>query len=255
MAKRVSESSTSSTCLPCAAKNSATVVAASAARMRISGDWSEVETTTTERANPSSPSESSQKLAHLAAALAHQAHHRHIGLGVARHHADQRAFAHARPAEDAHPLAPAHGQQRVDARGCRCPAASRIGTRSSGERTAPSSGSVFASGRRRPRRSARPAHSAPAPSAPAPPRSRACTPSAATGSPKRIPSVVSTGIDSTFDPRNPITSARCGGPVLVLDLAALAHRGQRARRLDGLAHRLEHLPAPAPGLPRSSRAK
>ena len=60
MAKRVSESSTKSTCFPWAAKYSATVVAASAALIRSSGDWSEVETTTTERARPSTPSASSR---------------------------------------------------------------------------------------------------------------------------------------------------------------------------------------------------
>ena len=65
-----------------------------------------------------------KKLAHLAAALAHQAHHRHIGFGVARHHADQRALAHARPAEDAHALPAAHGQQRIEHANARCPAAS-----------------------------------------------------------------------------------------------------------------------------------
>ena len=60
MAKRVSESTTSSTCLPCAQKYSAIVVAASAARMRSNGDWSEVETTTTERCKPSGPIASSR---------------------------------------------------------------------------------------------------------------------------------------------------------------------------------------------------
>src|SRR5579883_1498985 len=60
MANRVSESTTSKTFLPCALKYSATVVAASAARMRNSGDWSEVETTTVERASPSAPIASSR---------------------------------------------------------------------------------------------------------------------------------------------------------------------------------------------------
>ncbi len=60
MANRVSESSTSSTCFPCAAKNSATVVAARAALMRSNGDWSDVETTTTDRERPCSPSASSR---------------------------------------------------------------------------------------------------------------------------------------------------------------------------------------------------
>ncbi len=89
------------------------------------------------------PANRVKKLAHLAPALAHQAHHRHIGLGVARHHADQRALAHARSAEDAHALAAAHGQQRVDGANAGAQRLA-IGTRSSGERTAPSSGSVIA---------------------------------------------------------------------------------------------------------------
>ena len=129
MANRVSESSTSNTFLPWAAKNSATVVAASAARMRMSGDWSEVETTTTDRARPSAPSESRKKLAHLATALTHQSHHRHLGLGVARHHADQRALAHTRAAKDAHALAAPHGQQRID-RANACAQRLPMGTRS-----------------------------------------------------------------------------------------------------------------------------
>ncbi len=53
---------TRSTCFPCAAKYSAMVVAASAARIRESGGWSEVETTTTgTRAMPSSPIAPSRK--------------------------------------------------------------------------------------------------------------------------------------------------------------------------------------------------
>ena len=60
IAKRVSESTTSNTFLPAPQKYSATAVAASAARMRNSGDWSEVDTTTTERSRPSSPRASSR---------------------------------------------------------------------------------------------------------------------------------------------------------------------------------------------------
>src|ERR1700738_2162868 len=39
-----------------------------------------------------------------------------------------------------------------------------------------------------------------------------------------------------------------GAATLIEDLAALAYRRQRPRRLDGLPHGLEHLAAPAPGL-------
>jgi len=49
MAMRVNESRISSTLLPRELKYSATAVAASAPRMRSTGDWSEVETMTTER--------------------------------------------------------------------------------------------------------------------------------------------------------------------------------------------------------------
>jgi hypothetical protein len=55
-----------------------------------------------------------EEFAHFAPALAHQPHHNHLGVAVARHHADQRAFAHARSAEDAHPLAAPHAQHAVD---------------------------------------------------------------------------------------------------------------------------------------------
>ena len=84
-----------------------------AARMRISGDWSEVETTTTERASPSSPSEPSTKLPHLAPTLAYQANHRNIRFGVARHDADQRALAHSRTSKDADTLPSSHREQSV----------------------------------------------------------------------------------------------------------------------------------------------
>ncbi len=50
----------------------------------------------------------------LAAALADQADHDHIGLRVARHHAQQHALAHARAGKQAQALAAPHGEQRVD---------------------------------------------------------------------------------------------------------------------------------------------
>jgi hypothetical protein len=72
--------------------------------MRSKGDWSEVETTTRVL----------KKLDHLAAALTHQPDYRYIGFGVSRHHADQGALAHARPAEYSHPLPSAYGQQGIE---------------------------------------------------------------------------------------------------------------------------------------------
>ncbi|OPZ01963.1 MAG: hypothetical protein BWZ09_02615 [Alphaproteobacteria bacterium ADurb.BinA305] len=55
MAKRVTESSSSSTLLPCARYASATAVAVKALRTRNGAGWSEVATTTTLRLSPSSP--------------------------------------------------------------------------------------------------------------------------------------------------------------------------------------------------------
>jgi hypothetical protein len=55
-----------------------------------------------------------KEIAHLAAALADQAYDGDICLGVAGHHADQRAFADTGAAEDADTLAAAHGEKRID---------------------------------------------------------------------------------------------------------------------------------------------
>ncbi|OIQ71018.1 hypothetical protein GALL_473680 [mine drainage metagenome] len=55
-AKRVIESARNRTCAPASRKCSATVIAAQAQRRRVSGDWSEVAVTTTDRAIPSGPS-------------------------------------------------------------------------------------------------------------------------------------------------------------------------------------------------------
>ena len=74
MAKRVRESTTSSTFLPRWQKYSAMAVAASAPRMRSSGDWSEVETTTTDRL-AAFLAQRLQKLADLASALPNQPEH------------------------------------------------------------------------------------------------------------------------------------------------------------------------------------
>jgi hypothetical protein len=51
---------------------------------------------------------------HLAAAFADQADHDHVGLGVARHHAQQHRLADAGTGEQAHALAAADGQHGVD---------------------------------------------------------------------------------------------------------------------------------------------
>ena len=50
------------------------------------------------------------EILHLAAALADQSDHRHVCLGVARHHAEQHRLADAGPREQADALAAAHRQ-------------------------------------------------------------------------------------------------------------------------------------------------
>ena len=50
----------------------------------------------------------------LAAPLAHQRDHVDVGGDVSKHHAEERALAHAAAREDAHALSLAAGQQRVD---------------------------------------------------------------------------------------------------------------------------------------------
>ena len=54
------------------------------------------------------------ELVDLAAALADQGDDDHVGRGVAGHHAQEHALAHARAGEDPHPLPLAAGQQAVD---------------------------------------------------------------------------------------------------------------------------------------------
>ena len=211
MAKRVSESSTSNTFLPCAAKNSATVAAASAALMRISGDWSEVETTTTERVRPSTPSESS------------------------RNSPTSRPRSPTRPTTvtsasvlrvimPINVLLPTPDPPKMPTRWPRptvnmasstrmpVPSGVRMGARSSGERTAPSRGRSTETAGGRPASIGAPSAFSTLPISAGPTSISGLTPRAATGSPRRMPSVVSTGMESTFEPRKPMTSARCGRP-------------------------------------------
>src|SRR5215472_9706039 len=56
-----------------------------------------------------------QEGAHLPVALANHGNHAYVGEVVARHGAEQRAFAHAAAAEDADALAFAAGKQAIDA--------------------------------------------------------------------------------------------------------------------------------------------
>src|SRR5688500_17680456 len=55
-----------------------------------------------------------KKFLHLASALTDERDYRDISAGVSRNARDQRALAHARPREDAHPLALTAGEQAVD---------------------------------------------------------------------------------------------------------------------------------------------
>ena len=70
--------------------------------------------TTTERAQAFGAEDVLDEFLDLAAALADQADHDHVGAGVARHHAEQHALADAGAGEQAHALAAADGEQRVD---------------------------------------------------------------------------------------------------------------------------------------------
>ncbi len=100
--------------MPCAQKYSATVVAASAARMRSKGrlvgggddDHGALAAFLSERVF--------EEVAHFAAAFADQPEHGEVGSGVARHHADQRALAHAAAAENADALSAAAGEESID---------------------------------------------------------------------------------------------------------------------------------------------
>ena len=102
---------------------------------------------------PSSPSVF-QKFAHFAAAFADQRQHRQVGRRAARHHADQRAFAHAAAAEDAQPLSPAAGQKAVDGANAAAQRLREWASRSS------ASGAGASSGRRRAQRRVRLFHPA-----------------------------------------------------------------------------------------------
>ena len=51
---------------------------------------------------------------HLAAPFADEPHHDHFRSGIAGHHAEQHALAHAGAGKEAHALAPADRQQAVD---------------------------------------------------------------------------------------------------------------------------------------------
>jgi len=250
MAKRSARSSTSSTSLPCAAKNSAAVVAARAALMRISGDWSESRPPLL--TGPcSGPSESS-RTPPLAASLANQPHHGHIGFSIAGHHANQGALATPDPRR----LPLAGPGPRSEGRRSPYSGAQRgaNGARSSGERTAPSKGRVAQEAGGRPSSMGAPSAFSTLPISPGPTSISGCTASASTESQSGCPPS-SPPASTAHGAAESDHLGQMGVSELVCNLAALSHRGQRTRRFDSLAHRFDDLSAPAPGCPRSSRSK
>ena len=75
--------------------------------MRISGVSSAGVATTTACRMPSSPSDVVDKFAHFTTALADQTDDDDVGVGIARHHAEQHALADAAAGEQSHALAAA----------------------------------------------------------------------------------------------------------------------------------------------------
>ena len=114
MAKRVTESISTSTSLPSSRKYSAMASVTWAAWRRISAGSSEVETTTTERARPASPKIVLQEFLHLAAAFADQADDGDVGGDVAGQHRQQHRFADAGAGENAQALAATAGQKGIE---------------------------------------------------------------------------------------------------------------------------------------------
>ena len=100
--------------MPWSRKYSAMAVATHAPLKRTRAGWSDVDTTTTERASPSAPrsrsmnSRTSRPRSPIRAITLTSARR------VAGDHAQQRALAHAAAGEDADALALAAGQQAVD---------------------------------------------------------------------------------------------------------------------------------------------
>ena len=212
MARRVTESITSSTFLPWSRKYSATASATKQARMRSGAGRSEVATTTTDLRHALRAQIVLEKRAHFAVALADQRDHADVGRVVAAHGAEQRALADAAAAEDADALALAAGQQAVDGANA---GDQRLGDVLALERAGRSGEKIVES---RPQRSAAPPSigspkpSSTRPSRPGPARTSAAERRATIVSPSCRPSVSSSGIESTRPSRNPITCMRTGGP-------------------------------------------
>ena len=99
---------------PWSRKYSAMAVARHAPCRRISGVLSAGAATTTERPPTLLAQDALDEFLHFATALADQADDDDVGLGVAGHHAQQHALAHAGAGEQADALAATNGQQRID---------------------------------------------------------------------------------------------------------------------------------------------
>ena len=180
------------------------------------------------------------ELVYLAAALADQGDDDHVGVGVAGHHAQQHALAHAGAGENAHPLPLAAGQQAVDranaggqrlvdpSGGCRHRAA---GGRS--DVRSPSAGCGRPS-------IARPSASITRPSNSGPTRSQCVVRTSRTRLPRRTPLKSLNGIQH----RQIVAESHDLGPQrrarLPLDFGHGAHRRGKPGRRDGRADRLRN---------------
>ncbi len=180
--------------------------------MRSSGDWSDVDTTTTARASPSLPRES----------------RRNSPTSRPRSPTRQTIVTSASVLRVIMPISvllPTPDPPKMPTRWPRptvsmasmaripVPSGSLMAARSSAGRAALSKANVVVTVGGRPSSIGSPTAFKTRPISAAPTSISGLVPSAHTASPKRIPSVVSTGIDSTFDPRKPITSAWCGRPM------------------------------------------
>ncbi len=255
MARRVTESIISSTSAPSSRKCSAIVVATSAALIRTSAGWSEVATTTTERASAVAEV-ALDELEQLAAALADQADH------VDRRR--RRARDHARAGVDLPTPEPAkipsrwprpHGHERVErAHAERQPlgrSAGAVHRRRRRARRRPQLGRRRSRGRRR---SAGPSPSSTRPSSASPTGTRNEPPVGATGVPGADPAHVA----ERHQQRAAVAEAdHLGGHGRAVapagDRAQLAHLGPQAGGLDDEADQIRDAAAVrCAGLPRRS---
>ena len=213
MAKRVTESISSSTSRPWSRKYSAMRRGRHRPHLaRSRAGWSEVATTTTRAGQALGAEVALDELAHLAAALADQGDHVDVGLGVARDHAEQRRLADAGAGEDAEALALAAGDQGVDGahpegHALRDRRALQRRGRLGHDRRAGRRGGRRPPGSRR-RRWARRGRRPRGRAGSSPTGTSRLRPVATTSSPGRMPCSSPSGISSVRPSRKPTTSAR-----------------------------------------------